>query len=217
MVSQSLSQNDELRAPVRNAVRRLLSRAARSWHREAAPPQPVRILFLDDDPARAENFLGRHPEAVWVQTVEECLEQMQSVWEQIHLDHDLGGKRYVDLNAPDCGMEVIRWLCKEPREHLKKTRFLVHTHNSVAGLMMVLQMRVSGYSAEFRPFGFDLAEILAHNEKRDSSASGLRARWSQFWQKVARPPGSARRTTDEMNPESDDIDGHPAAREARNP
>jgi hypothetical protein len=58
-------------------------------------------------------------------------------------------------------MEVIRWMCKEPRAHLRETRFLVHTHNSMAGLMMVLQMRGSGYNAEFRPFGSDPARLLA--------------------------------------------------------
>jgi hypothetical protein len=216
MVSQSLSHNVQGQAPARDAIRRLFSRVARYWRRGAPPPQPVRILFLDDDAARAENFLGRHPEAVWVQTVEECLEQMLEGWEEIHLDHDLGGKQYVDVNQTDCGMEVIRWLCKEPRDHLKKTRFLVHTHNSVAGLMMVLQMRVSGYYAEFRPFGFDLAEILAHNEEDASSAAGLRARWSQFCQRVSERLGGVRRTTDVTNDESDDIDRHPSPSEAKN-
>ncbi len=216
MVSQSLSQNGEGQAPAGDAVRGLLTRVARFWRRETPAPQPVRILFLDDDPARAENFLGRHPEAVWVQTVEECLEQMLEVWEEIHLDHDLGGKQYVNLNQPDCGMEVIRWLCKEPRDHLKKTRFLVHTHNSIAGLMMVLQMRVSGYSAEFRPFGFDLAEILAHNEEKTSGAAGLLGRWKQFWQKVSERLGGAPLTRETTDQQPVQIDRHPTAREAKN-
>ncbi len=135
----------------------------------------MRILFLDDDPKRAHRFLEGHPQAVWVQTVEECLAQMAAAWEEIHLDHDLGGKQYVDFNEPDCGMEVIRWLCKEPRDHLKQTHFLVHTHNSVAGLFMVLQMRMSGYTAEFRPFGLDLAAALAHNEPECTTDSSPRA------------------------------------------
>ena len=58
-------------------------------------------------------------------------------------------------------------MCKEPREHLRPTQFFVHTHNLVAGLLMVLQMRSSGFKAEFRPFGQDLARILAHNETDD--------------------------------------------------
>jgi hypothetical protein len=136
----------------------------RAFARRAKPPDPRRLLFLDDDPRRAETFLNENPEAVWVTTVAECLERMSESWDEVHLDHDLGGQRFVDMNQVDCGMEIIRWMCKEPRAHLHDTLFFVHTHNSVAGLLMVLQMRSSGYNAEFRPFGFDIAKLLAHNE-----------------------------------------------------
>jgi hypothetical protein len=131
---------------------------------KAKPPRPRRLLFLDDDPRRAEAFLSENPQAVWVTTVAECLERMTESWDEIHLDHDLGGQHFVDSNQDNCGMEVIRWLCKEPRPHLNETSFLVHTHNSAAGLLMVLQMRACGYDAEFRPFGLDIAALLAHNE-----------------------------------------------------
>ena len=94
-------------------------------------------------------------------------------WDEVHLDHDLGGKTFVDVNESDCGMEVIRWLCREPRDHLREARFFVHTHNSLAGLLMVLQMRTSGYRAEFRPFGMDPALLLPHDED-DSSRDAER-------------------------------------------
>ena len=55
-------------------------------------------------------------------------------------------------------------------DHLISTLFFVHTHNLVAGLLMVMQMRTSGYTAEFRPFGHDLERILAHNEPTDDPA-----------------------------------------------
>jgi hypothetical protein len=127
-----------------------------------------RLLFLDDDPLRAEAFLIENPQAVWVQTVAECLEQLVVSWDEVHLDHDLGGKTYVDVNESDCGMEVIRWLCREPRDHLSEARFFIHTHNSLAGLLMVLQMRSSGYRAEFRPFGMDVAELLPGDENEST-------------------------------------------------
>ena len=87
-------------------------------------------------------------------------------------------------------MEVIRWLCKEPRDHLRSSPFFVHTHNLVAGLLMVLQMRSAGFNAEFRPFGHDLAKILAHNEPEnghadEEAASKLSPRrwlgWAKQW------------------------------------
>ncbi len=129
--------------------------------------RPRRLLFLDDDPLRAQLFLHDHPQAIWVTTVADCLARLEETWDEVHLDHDLGGKTFVDSRDQDCGMEVIRWLCKQPRNHLKATLFFVHTHNAAAGLLMVLQMRACGYKGEFRPFGIDLAQILAENEPED--------------------------------------------------
>ncbi len=135
------------------------------------PARANRLLFLDDDPNRAVRFLKDHPDAVWVTTVPECVARLAEPWDEVHLDHDLGGKLFVDSTDTDCGMEVIRWLCKEPRSHLKESLFYVHTHNAAAGLLMVLEMRRGGYKAEFRPFGLDLEKVLAHNEPKTSTVT----------------------------------------------
>jgi hypothetical protein len=118
-------------------------------------PQPGsrRILFLDDDRQRALAFLTTCPEAVWVETAEECLARLQEPWDEVHLDHDLGGKTFVDHEREDCGMEVVRWLCEEFRSHLRETRFIVHTHNPQAACLMTLHLQVTGYRVEDRPFG----------------------------------------------------------------
>ncbi len=148
-------------------------RVASGWSFAAADVAPSavvagvparRVLFLDDDPARAAVFLAEIPDAVWVQTAAECLERLQESWDAVHLDHDLGGRTHVDMATDDCGMEVIRWLCREYRPHVAQTLFLVHTHNLLAGLFMVLQMRERGYRAEFRPFGDDLGRLLKHDD-----------------------------------------------------
>ncbi len=112
---------------------------------------------------------------MWVKSVAECLPRLIETWEEIHLDHDLEGQTLVDPKREDSGMEVIRWLCKEPRPHLRQTRFFVHTHNFVAGLLMVLQMHDSGYTAEFRPFGHDLATILDHPEDEEDEDEEIAA------------------------------------------
>jgi hypothetical protein len=181
MVSAALTQEGESNAP-----RQIRAHPLGWWYtflrwRRTKTVSPRRLLFLDDDTVRAQKFLSRHPEAVWVQTVNECIELLVESWDEVHLDHDLGGKTFVDVNETDCGMEVIRWLCSECRDHLRGTRFFVHTHNSVAGLLMVLQMRKSGYKAEFRPFGLELSQILAHNESPADGESGLRARCRRIW------------------------------------
>lgn len=124
---------------------------------EKHPEQAARrILFLDDDPRRAEVFLDRNPEAVWIQTARECIAKLTEPWDEVYLDHDLGGEHYVDVERDDCGMEVVRWLCREPVAHLIETPFVIHSHNLAAALMMVLLMRETGYRAEFLPFGFNM-------------------------------------------------------------
>ena len=117
--------------------------------------RPRRRLFLDDDPARAAAFLREHPDATWVQTVPECVEKLAEAWDEVHLDHDLGGEVYVDPDREDCGMEVVRWLAREPRKHLRRARFTVHSHNMVAACLMAFQgLRDHvGYRVEAKPFG----------------------------------------------------------------
>jgi NAD+-processing family protein with receiver domain len=112
-----------------------------------------RILFLDDDPARAEIFLAENPDAIWVQTADECIARLAEPWDEVHLDHDLGGERYVDLSRDDCGMAVVRWLCLEPHPHLLETHFLIHSHNAGAACIMLMQIHVAGFRVEHRPFG----------------------------------------------------------------
>ena len=111
-----------------------------------------RILFLDDDPRRASAFLEQHPGAVWVSTAEQCLARLIEPWDEVHLDHDLGGELFVDHERDDCGMAVVRWICREPRAHLQATRFFVHTRNANAACMMVLHLQAMGFDVQARPF-----------------------------------------------------------------
>ncbi len=114
---------------------------------------PTRVLFLDDDAERATVFLATCPQAVWVQTAADCMTRLDEPWDEVHLDHDLGGEQFVDINRDDCGMEVVRWICLTPRSHLRSTRFFIHSHNPVAATVMGVQMAVSGFNCEVRPFG----------------------------------------------------------------
>ncbi len=132
----------------------------RPTRNESYPGPPVgeaRLLFLDDDPGRAEVFLHEHPQAIWVKTAPECVAKLEEPWDEVHLDHDLGGEQFVDDSREDCGMEVVRWLCLFSRPHLKKTRFLIHSHNPSAATMMAMQMMMNGYRVEVRPFGSQMS------------------------------------------------------------
>ncbi len=115
-------------------------------------PHTPRILFLDDDPDRAAAFVATRQDAAWVQTVEQCLELLKKPRDEVHLDHDLGGEVLVDHERDDCGLAVIRWLCEEPRPHLRDTRFIIHTHNPNAACMMALHLQVMGFQVQASPF-----------------------------------------------------------------
>jgi hypothetical protein len=117
------------------------------------PDSSLRILFLDDDHKRARIFLAVNPQAIWVETVPDCLAKLEETWDEVHLDHDLGGEQYVLHDRDDCGMEVVRWLSLAPRPHLKLTKFVVHSHNPNGATMMGMQLMVNGYNVEVRPFG----------------------------------------------------------------
>jgi hypothetical protein len=112
-----------------------------------------RILFLDDDPKRGTEFLADNPGAIWVQTAADCIQSLCESWDEIHLDHDLEGARFVDQDRDDCGMAVVRWLCAQPRTHLQSSLFVIHTHNTGAALNMVFQLESMGYIVLQRPFG----------------------------------------------------------------
>jgi len=113
----------------------------------------LRILFLDDDPTRRVEFLTHNPDAVWVETVADCINALRESWDEVHLDHDLGGEHFVDHDRDDCGMAVIRWLCEEPRAHLRSSLFVIHTHNRGAALAMIFQLQSMGYIVQERAFG----------------------------------------------------------------
>ena len=148
-----------------------------------------RILFLDDDPARAEIFLERFPEACWVRTVSECLRALAEPWDIVHLDHDLEGEKYVPSERADCGMEVVRWLRAEQRSHLGDACFIVHTHNTAAGAFMLQALSEAGYHAEYRPFGceplewIDLKTMFPIVQHSSTPPAPIRL-WSSFCQRL---------------------------------
>ncbi len=156
----------------------------RPTRRDRFAGRAARSCFSTTTRSCAVRFLAQVPAAVWVKSVAECLPRMVEEWEEIHLDHDLEGETLVDMNRQDSGMEIIRWLCKEPRPHLKQTRFFVHTHNFVAGLLMVLEMREGGYLAEMRPFGHDLAAALENPPSEVSLPSPFKAAPPGGWRRL---------------------------------
>ena len=130
--SRDASDSDERGRPRRNPVEWFAQMAAALRNPLLARPEGQTARAASScswttTRVRAETFLTENPQAVWVQTVAECLVQLVENWDEVHLDHDLGGKTFVDINEIDCGMEVIRWLCKEPRRPLER-RLVLRPH-----------------------------------------------------------------------------------------
>jgi hypothetical protein len=134
-----------------------------------------RILFLDDDQGRAATFLSWQPTAVWVETAADCVSRLAEPWDEVHLDHDLGGETFVEQDREDCGMAVVRWLCEEFRPHLQPTLFVVHTHNLGAACAMSFQLQATGYFVREAPFGPPQPPQPA--KRRRSWLSHFRERW----------------------------------------
>jgi hypothetical protein len=67
-------------------------------------------------------------------------------------------------------MAVIRWLCEEPRPHLRSSLFTIHTHNPGAALAMMFQLQSMGYIVQERPFG---APLSTRGDRRPAWISRL--------------------------------------------
>lgn len=118
------------------------------------------ILFLDDNPIRAALAYQRWPKAkrnstIWVETAQEAISIFKEYREDMteaHLDHDLGGTQYQDSRAENCGMEVVRFLEREP-EKFTHIKIVCHSYNFPAGREMGARLQAKGYKVSVRPFG----------------------------------------------------------------
>lgn len=106
----------------------------------------MKLLFLDDDPARRARFVSERPHAEAVETAFECIEALASTeWDEVWLDHDLGGEVYVSTSNENTGSAVVRWIA----QHMPKVgRFYVHSLNTPAAEGMVIDLQRLGYQAE---------------------------------------------------------------------
>jgi hypothetical protein len=123
----------------------------------------MKIIFLDDSDQRWYKFQSKVPNSFRAETAKECIALIDKspVIDWLFLDHDLGGEAYVDSAREDCGMEVVRYLCKNTRTKSIKN-ILVHSHNTVAAEEMYNRLKESGYSTRLVPFS-NLISIMEFN------------------------------------------------------
>jgi len=99
----------------------------------------MRVLILEDDHERHEIFREKliGTVCVIVETVEQAIQKLQEEqWDLLFLDHDLGGKVYVDSSEPDTGYQVAKWL--EANPSCQPGRIILHTLNG-PGAKNILQ------------------------------------------------------------------------------
>lgn len=108
-----------------------------------------KILVLEDDQERIrqfkERFSERNCEAVFVETADDCIEQLSTVeYDIVFLDHDLGGEQWVDIAHTNTGSEVARfWHQKENMN--KEAIVVIHSYNNYGAEYMQKTIQGSFY------------------------------------------------------------------------
>lgn len=125
----------------------------------------MRILILDDDPARhdwfADHYRGHELVTCW--TAAQAIAALDQVPDLIHLDHDLelsapgaqrvdGGTWLPDAEAydeeRDCGRAVVAAMVERP----ERPRVIVHSWNARGGRLMVDALERAGFEVSFLPW-----------------------------------------------------------------
>lgn len=99
----------------------------------------MRILFLDDDPARTDIFLAQAAECGHevdaVATAEAAIAGLRGVpYDMVFLDHDLEHQPFADPASSNTGSEVCRYLqgilAANPKA-LLRTQIILHSNNPI--------------------------------------------------------------------------------------
>ncbi len=111
----------------------------------------MRVLVLEDNPDRQAQFRRRYPDAVIVATAPACIERLDSEWDVVYLDHDLGGN-LLEGGREDCGRLVVLHILEHQPEHLRATRFVVHSANTHRARAMAEDLRRADYDGTCRSY-----------------------------------------------------------------
>lgn len=115
----------------------------------------AKFLFLDDSQYRINQIKINFPFATICTTVEQTLKLLPTTrWNLVSLDHDLCGETYVDIHRKDCGMEVVRYLCKNSGK-LYVDKIIVHSMNEKANFLMHKKLVEAKYDVHLLPFLID--------------------------------------------------------------
>lgn len=97
----------------------------------------MRLLILEDDPSRVHEFYKMFEDhsLVVVNTAADAISFLStSKFNAIFLDHDLGGKTYVDSDNENTGYQVAKMLSVSINRH---TPVVIHSWNGVGAKRML--------------------------------------------------------------------------------
>ena len=146
-------------------------------------PPPPRLLFLDDDPARAEIFLTENPQAVWVQTVTDCIIRSRKTGTRFTSITTSAGRSWSNRITSIAGWRSFAGSARSRAIISAQRSFFVHTHNLVAALLMVMQMRApasrpsSARSARTSPRFLPITSRESDRSRNSEPANRTGLRW----------------------------------------
>jgi CheY-like chemotaxis protein len=98
----------------------------------------MKVLFLDDDPTRQKAMKAMLPGITQVYTADGAIKALSAGdYSEIFLDHDLGGKVYVDSKEYNTGMTVAKWLTK----HKQDATIVIHSYNAAGARNMAVALK----------------------------------------------------------------------------
>lgn len=119
----------------------------------------MRVLILEDNINRIEIFkkILKSEELIICLGVETAKQEvLKGNIDVLFLDHDLGGKIWVDWKEPDTGYSFVKWLVEN--KYCEKAIFYIHSMNPVGANVMVNLLHDYGYDGIWRPFNLLINE-----------------------------------------------------------
>lgn len=120
----------------------------------------VDTLFLDDDPKRHVAFRSMNPSADMVWTADEAIKAIQEKhYRYIHLDHDLGGRHYVQSDDPQgTGYTVAEAIVKKyVGSRLIYPKVTIHSLNQLGSIEMLKLLYANYFPVCWEPFPMEVA------------------------------------------------------------
>jgi CheY-like chemotaxis protein len=96
----------------------------------------IKVFVLEDDPQRIKKIKemwSKYAEFDIATSYDEAIKIFKNDYNLLMLDHDLGGKIFVNSNFKNTGAGFARWLVTQD---FKKCDIIIHSHNSSGATVM---------------------------------------------------------------------------------